>query len=65
MGAVYMHVGVYVYDQFYRGKLSAFVAVSLLVGFNPPPSLPVIFKTFSENLSQLPTLMVLKLWLLV
>lgn len=43
MSAVYMHVGVYVYDQFYRGKLSAFVAVTLLVGFNPPPSLPVIF----------------------
>lgn len=51
MSAVYMHVGVYVYDQFYRGKLSAFVAVTLLVGFNPPPSLPVIFKTFSENLN--------------
>lgn len=46
-----------VYDQFYSGKLSAFVAVTLLVGFyhhRPPPlPPPVIFKTCSKNLSPL------------
>lgn len=45
-------------DQFYSGKLSAFVAVTLLVGFYhhrpPPPQLfSVIFKTCSKNLSPL------------
>lgn len=45
-----------VYDQFYSGKLSAFVAVTLLVGFyhhRPPPSPPQLFLKHAVKISLL------------